>query len=71
MSEDRFKLDYRKIVDMYGMCSPRRMVFKKTLNQEQPVRGVLWKRCSENMQQIYMRTPMSKYDLDKVAKQLY
>ena len=26
--------------------------------------------CSENMQQIYRRTPMSKCDFNKVAKQL-
>ena len=29
---------------------------------KQPPRGVLSKRCSENMQQIYSRTPMSKCD---------
>ena len=39
--------------------------------QKQPSRGVLIKRCSENMQQIYRRTPMPKCDLNKVAKQLY
>ena len=31
--------------------------------QKQPSRGVLKKRCSENMQQIYTRTPMLKCDL--------
>ena len=39
--------------------------------QEQPSRGVLMKRCSENMQQIYRRTPMPKCDLNKVALQIY
>ena len=34
--------------------------------QKQPPRGVLKKRCSENMQQIY-RTPMSKCDFNKVV----
>ena len=38
-------------------------------DQKQPSRGVLGKRCSENMQQIYRRTPMPKYDFNKVAKQ--
>ena len=33
-------------------------------------RGVLRKRCSENMEQIYRRTPTPKCDFDKVAKQL-
>ena len=39
--------------------------------QEQPSRDVLRKRCSENTQQIYRRTPMPKSDFNKVAKQLY
>ena len=39
--------------------------------QKQPSRGVLSKRCSENMQQIYRRTPMPKCDFNKIALQLY
>ena len=39
--------------------------------QKQIFRGVLLKRCSESMQQIYIRTPMPKCDFNKVAKQLY
>ena len=35
--------------------------------QKQPSRGVLMKRCSENMQQIYKKTPMPKCDFNKVA----
>ena len=35
--------------------------------QKQPPRGVLRKRCSENMQQIYRRTSMPKCDFNKVA----
>ena len=38
--------------------------------QKQPPRSVPRKRCSENMQQIYGRTPMLKYEFNKVAKQL-
>ena len=34
--------------------------------QKQPFRGVLWKRCPEDMPQIY-RTPMPKCDFNKVA----
>ena len=30
-----------------------------------------YKRCSENIQQIYKRMPMPKCDFNKVAKQLY
>ena len=39
------------------------------LLQKQPFIGVLIKRCSENLQQIYRRTPMPKCDFNKVAKQ--
>ena len=39
--------------------------------QKQPSRGVLVKRCSKNMQQIYKTTSMPKCDFNKVAKQLY
>ena len=38
--------------------------------QKQPFRGVLRKRCSENMQQIYRRTTMLKCDFNKVALKL-
>ena len=40
------------------------------LNQKQPFKDILKKRCSENMLQIYRRTPMLKCDFNKVAKQL-
>ena len=39
--------------------------------QKQPPKGVLKKSLSENIQQIYMRTPMPKCDNNKVALQLY
>ena len=39
--------------------------------QKQPIRGVLIKRCSKNMQQIYRRTLMLKYDFNIIALQLY
>ena len=39
--------------------------------QKQPFRGVLSKTYSENMQQIYRRAPMLKFDSNKVASQLY
>ena len=34
-------------------------------------RGVFRKRCFENMQQIFKKTPMPKCDFNKVTKQLY
>ena len=39
--------------------------------QKQPSRGILRRRHSENMQQIYMRTPIPKCDFNKVALKLY
>ena len=39
--------------------------------QKQPSTGVLKNRCSENMQQIYRRRPMPKYNFNKVALQFY
>ena len=38
--------------------------------QKQPPRVIVRKRCSENMQQIYARTPVPKCDFNKVALQL-
>ena len=35
--------------------------------QKYPSKSVFRKRCSENMQQIYKRTPMPKCDFNKVA----
>ena len=40
-------------------------------NQKQPSRGVPRKRFSENMQQLYERTAMSKCDFNNVALELH
>ena len=39
-------------------------------SQKQSFRCVLTKRCSENMQQIYRKTSMPKWDFNKVALQM-
>ena len=39
--------------------------------QKQPSRGILRKRHSENLQQIYRRTPMPKCDFNKFTNQLF
>ena len=44
---------------------------KKVNGLKQRPRGALRKMCSENMQQIYRRTPMPKCDFNKVALHLY
>ena len=41
----------------------------KLFFQKQPSSGVLRKRCSENMRQIYRRTPMPRCDFNKVTRQ--
>ena len=39
-------------------------------NHKQPPRGVLRKRCSESIQQIYRRAPMLKCNFNKVARKV-
>ena len=51
-------------------------MFDKVLNapldmQKQPFMGVLRKRCSENIQQIYWKTPIPKCGISKFPGQLY
>ena len=56
MLEDKLRLIFPSISNQYQMHSSK---------------GVLRKRCSENMQQTYRRTPMLKCDFNKVVRQLY
>ena len=53
----KFSFDSHKIKDLFGSVG---------IQQKQPFRGVLRKRCSEDMQQIYSRTPMSKCEFNKL-----
>ena len=57
------KCDFKKVALHGGL-----VIKLRVKEQKQPSRGVLRKRCSENMQQIYRRTPMPKCDLNEVAK---
>ena len=43
------------------------IIDEETLFQKQSSRGVLGKKCSEDMQQIYRRVPMPKCDFSEVA----
>ena len=45
--------------------SPILLVVNQSCAQKLPSRGVLKKRCSENMQQIYGRTPMPECDFNR------
>ena len=64
--------NYEPLNDHYEPlhCYIQQIFFLSDL-QKQPSRGVLVKRCSKNMQQIYKTTSMPKCDFNKVAKQLY
>ena len=53
-----------------SISANRKRLYKNYL-LKQTFRGVLRKRCSENMQQIYRRTPLPKCDFNKVTKQFY
>ena len=53
------------------MCIKHKWLYLTMESQKQPSRGVLSKMCSENMQQIYRRTPMPECDFNKVALRLY
>ena len=46
-------------------------IIQSVHEQKQLPRGVLRKKCSENMQQIYRSTPMPKCDFNEVKKRLY
>ena len=79
-----WKLWYWNLFKKICICTCSLIIQKRTFNgwrtatvvaklifQKQPSRGVLRKRYSENMQQIYRRTPMPMCDLNKVALQYF
>ena len=75
LPDDLFNVCFVKQINLLN-CPPHQQNLDK-LNlqpifsfQKQPRRGILKKRCSENMQQIYRITPMPKRYFDKVALQL-
>ena len=53
------------VICSWGICSYMLLLYCLRKSSK----GVLWNMCSENMQQIYRRTPMQKYDFNKDAKQ--
>ena len=61
------KIKLRKVLFLYQKKNFYSKLYqKKKKYQKQLSRGVLTKRYSENMQQIYRKTPMPKCDFNKV-----
>ena len=64
-----FQCGFRQGLSTHYCLVPMIEKWKKSV-QKQPLIGVLKKRCSENVQQIYWITPMPKCDFNKVVLQL-
>ena len=69
--EDHIMFTINELIAVFDTCGAVRISLFLIISpfQKQPPGGVLSKRCSENMQQIYRRTPMPKCGFNKVAKQ--
>ena len=72
-SEICCKINYRIVcVLIFLFVSNPKTLCRKSVEKlsyliwKQPPRGVLMKKCSENMQQIYRRTPMLRCDFNEV-----
>ena len=61
---------FQSVISKYDYAPHKNSGLKSNI-QKQPLRGVLKKRCSENMQQIYRRISIPTFDFNKVAKQFY
>ena len=57
------KLEFNNHVKQNNIFTSEQMKIQNFAFQKQPSRSVLRKCCSENIQQIYRRTPMPKRDL--------
>ena len=66
--ENTFFTERLRWVRMYSGKKSGSFKNWKNKGQKQPSRCVLRKKCSENIQQIYRRTRMPKYDFNNVAK---
>ena len=67
-------LKKKKIIIIKKQSKPKAPIssnFWKCLSHKEPSSGVLRKMCSENMQQIYRRTPMPKCDSNKAIKAMH
>ena len=58
-------------ITLEKLTTSLRRIISERISLKQLSVCLLMKRCSENMQQIYKRTPMPKCYFNKIAKQLY
>ena len=65
-SKGLLKMLQKFIMNCASYCKMWEKFIIKYDMQKQPSRGILRKKYSENMQQIYRRTPMPKWDFIKV-----
>ena len=72
---EKINFNLNAVVNFLSMkiSSTNQKIVCRVYLQKQPIRGVPWKSCSENMQQIYRRILMPKSDsnINKVVKQFY
>ena len=70
-ASELFSFEYIRMIIVYNFYNIKKIRLSSSVNfQKKPSRGVPIKSCSENMQQIYKRTPMPKCYFNKVVKQL-
>ena len=73
ISKQIYKTEWRAVLKLFNIIFDKCMEERSETyqnDQKHTSIGVLRKMCSENVQQIYRRTPMLKSDFKKVAKQL-
>ena len=70
-----YKVKHQGNIHIYikSGCITKKQPWVALLRSSHPVffKSVLKKRCSENIQQIYRRTPMSKCDFNKVSETIF
>ena len=71
LQEKEEERDGKDIKKLFKRSPKKKVPINSRLMQKQFFRGVLRKSFSENMQEIYRRTPIAKRDSNKVALQLY
>ena len=67
----KIMIDHRKIDSKNCFYHYSTSYYCSNAVHKQPSIDVFIKKCPENMQRFYRRTPIRKYDFNKVARQLY